>query len=398
MGNVRLLVGDNFTGKTGRLNEIRNAPDPDPTAKRLLIGEVPRDHLSGIFPTVKDELTGHTRRRYAPVSIAVSDLLDRIGYSHLLERNPYELSGGEQAMLAVVSHWLMEPSHLCLDTVLEQLSLNWKVEVLRLLSATDRRVHIADNRFREFAELGLPLEAVKREPVAYELPFASPDFSATLSPPSFPATVQLDRIAFSYARTKVFDRVSLQLEAGRIYHLQGRNGAGKSTLAKLLCGVLKPDQGSITVNGRRVRPYRTPGSLFGYSFQNPDDQLFYSSVGNQLGLAVAKDNDQRGRVDQIMRIFGLNGLERMHPADLPFTMRKRLALASTFAVPRQWYIVDEPTLGQDDRFMQGFATLLTSLTSVGYGIIVISHAPSFTTLLDCVPFDLVNLSANGRQG
>jgi energy-coupling factor transporter ATP-binding protein EcfA2 len=75
-----------------------------------------------------------------------------------------------------------------------------------------------------------------------------------------------------------------------------------------------------------------------------------------------------------------------------------LALASTFAVPRPWYIVDEPTLGQDDPFMQGFATLLTSLTSEGYGIVVISHAPSFTTLLDSVPFHLANPSANGRQG
>lgn len=378
MGNVQLLVGGNFTGKTGRLNEIRNAPDPDPKAKRLLVGEVPRDHLSGIFPTVGDELTGHARRPDSPVSAAVSDLLERIGYSHLRDRNPYELSGGEQAMLAVVSHCLMEPSQLCLDTVLEQLSLSWKMEVLRLMTASDCRVHIADNRYRELAELGLPIEEVKREHVDYEVPFASPDFSATLSPPSFPATVQLDRIAFSYPRAKVFDRVSLQLEAGRIYHLQGRNGAGKSTLAKLLCGVLKPDQGSITVNGQRVQPYRTPASLFGYSFQNPDDQLFYSSVGDQISLGIAKDNDQRDRVDQIIRIFGLSGLEKMHPADLPFTMRKRLALASTFAVPRPWYIVDEPTLGQDDVWIRGFSEWLQKLSNAGHGVVIISHSPSFT--------------------
>lgn len=388
MDNVQLLVGGNFTGKSSRLKEIRGTPDPDPQAKRLLIGEVPRDHLSGIFPTVKDELTGHTRRPDSPISVAVSDLLERIGYSHLRDRNPYELSGGEQAMLAVASHWLMEPTQLCLDTVLEQLSLNWKVEVLRLLAAGDNRVHIADNRYREFAELGLPIEEVKRDYVTYEVPFASPDFGATLSPPSFQATVQLDRIAFSYPRTKVFDRVSLQLESGRIYHLQGRNGAGKSTLAKLLCGVLKPDHGSITVNGQRVHPYRTPASLFGYSFQNPDDQLFYSSVGDQISLGIAKDKDQRGRVDQIMRIFGLSGLERMHPADLPFTMRKRLALATSFVVPRPWYIVDEPTLGQDDVFVRKFIGFLQHLAASGHGIMVISHAPSFTGEFSCTPVNL----------
>lgn len=378
MSNVELLTGGNFAGKSRRLLDIKNASDSDPGAKRLLIGELPGDHLSGIFPTVGDELKGHTR---LPDSSAVTGawrMLNHIGYDRLLNRNPFELSGGEQAMLAVVSHLLMEPAHLCLDTVMEQLSPAWRVEALGLFSAIDSRIHVADNRYRELAHMGFGTVEVEQPAEVYPVPFAQPDFSLTLPPPPNKANVDLDGVGFSYTRNKVFQDLSLQLEPGRIYHLQGQNGAGKSTLSKILCGVLKPNKGTIAVNNERTVPFRKPGSVFGYSFQNPDDQLFHATVGEQLRAAGSRGAEQLARVEQIIRIFGLTGLENKHPADLPFTMRKRLALASTFAVPRPWYIVDEPTLGQDDVWLHGFGRWLMAMVAGGLGVVVISHAPSFT--------------------
>lgn len=398
MSNVELITGGNFTGKSRRLLDIKNASDSDPGSKRLLIGELPGDHLSGIFPTVGDELKGHTR---LPDSAAASGswrMLDRIGYNRLLNRNPFELSGGEQAMLAVVSHLLMEPAHLCLDTVMEQLSPTWRMEALGLLSEIDNRVHVADNRYRELVHMGFSTVEVKPPTEDHPVPFARPDFGLTLPIPPSKVNVELDGIGFSYSRNNVFQNLSLRLEPGRIYHLQGQNGAGKSTLSKILSGVLKPNKGTIAVNNERTVPYRKPGSVFGYSFQNPDDQLFHATVGEQLRAAGPHGAEQLARVEQIIRIFGLTGLDTMHPADLPFTMRKRLALASTFAVPRPWYIVDEPTLGQDDDWVTGFGRWLMAVVAKGSGVVVISHAPSFARSLATETIDLSTLDPHGEQG
>jgi len=262
------------------------------------------------------------------------------------------------------------------------------MEVLELLCSVDSEVLIADNRYRELAHLQIPIDEVTPSFESHSVQFAQPDFGLALPFASAQAQVNLDGIGFAYGRNAVFQGLSLQLEPGKIYHLQGQNGAGKSTLSKILCGVLKPTKGSIAVNNERTVPYRKPGSVFGYCFQNPDDQLFHATVGEQLRAVGPRNPDQQTRVEQIIRIFGLTGLEAMHPADLPFAMRKRLALASTFAAPRPWYIVDEPTLGQDDTWLWGFGCWLTAMVAGGSGVIVISHAPSFATSLDCTPLTL----------
>lgn len=398
MSNVKLLVGGNFSGRSRRLLDIKNASDSNPGAKRILIGELPGDYLSGIFPTVGDELKGHTRLRNSAAASGAWRMLDRIGYDRLLSRNPFELSGGEQAMLAVVSHLLMEPGYLGLDTVLEQLSPAWRLEVLNLLGIIESEVYIADNRYRDLAQLDLAAVEVAQPCETHAVRFAQPDFSLALPPPPTKVKVELDGLGFAYSRTKVFQNLSLQLEPGRIYHLQGQNGAGKSTLSKILCGVLKPNKGTIAVNNERTVPYRKPGSLFGYSFQNPDDQLQYSTVGEQLRANGPRDIKRVQRIEQIIRIFGLTGLENMHPADLPFTMRKRLALASTFAVPRPWYIVDEPNLGQDDQWLECFYSWLNLLGASGSGIVVITHAPNILSSIRSVPIELAPACSNEQNG
>ena len=70
-----------------------------------------------------------------------------------------------------------------------------------------------------------------------------------------------------------------------------------------------------------------------------------------------------------------------HPAELPFVMRKRISLAATLAMDRPWYILDEPTLGQDESFVEFLIALLNDLAENGKGVIVISHSKSFTEKL-----------------
>jgi energy-coupling factor transporter ATP-binding protein EcfA2 len=82
-------------------------------------------------------------------------------------------------------------------------------------------------------------------------------------------------------------------------------------------------------------------------------------------------------------MFGLQQIISCHPAELPYVMRKRISLAATLAMDRPWYILDEPTLVQDESFVQFLVTLLNSLNSKGKGVIIISHSKRITEQLNC---------------
>ena len=161
-----------------------------------------------------------------------------------------------------------------------------------------------------------------------------------------PTRIGVKDLSFRYnnASDWVFHDCSFDLEPGKPYILKGPNGSGKSTLAKLLTGVLRPSEGCITRDGLKVDIWKQPGSLVGYHFQNPDLQLFCSSVAEELRPPQWVP---KGFFDVLVRTFGLTHVLASHPLDLPFVLRKRVGLASTVSMVRPWFIFDEPVLAQD---------------------------------------------------
>lgn len=166
---------------------------------------------------------------------------------------------------------------------------------------------------------------------------------------------------------------------GKIYRLSGRNGAGKSTLSKILAGILKVDKDMLMADNKPINAYRNPGQLAGYLQQNPDEQISYKTVEREILPFIKNESaSYEQRRELFLTMFGLQQIRKCHPAELPFTMRKRIALASTLATERPWYILDEPTLGQDDDFIEAFSVILKKMAWSGKGIIFISHANKFS--------------------
>ena len=102
-------------------------------------------------------------------------------------------------------------------------------------------------------------------------------------------------------------------------------------------------------------------------------------------------NKYRERREHYITMFGLQEIRKCHPAEMPFVIRKRIAIASTLAMDKPWYILDEPTLGQDNEFINFLLTLLQQLKSQGKGIILISHCK---TLIQKLNTETLNLSSN----
>lgn len=177
--------------------------------------------------------------------------------------------------------------------------------------------------------------------------------------------------------------VSLQVEAGESVAILGENGAGKTTLAKHFNGLLKPQRGTVQV-GNWDTAKRTPADLasrVGFSFQNPDDQLFERTVRRELAfgprnLSLSEEEVQR-RVRLAARQVGLEDHLDTHPYDLHATHRKFVALAATLAMETSILVVDEPTTGQDARGIARLSELLGNLRSEGRTLITISHDVDF---------------------
>jgi energy-coupling factor transport system ATP-binding protein len=391
---IQVIKGLNFSGKTFYLQCYSGFPLPKVLdAKRLdngmfhdsrqdlYIGPLPGNFLSGIFASVKEEIF-----RYKRDTTFIDPFVQSLGLTQLYERNPFTLSGGEQVMVTALAFATAKPRSLCIDSTFEQLSSAWKTKLLEfLIDVSIPEIILSDNRI---AELSSDIyEAIEYSPVEdRDVKFKFKDITSThfrFAPTFDHYSIEIDNLSFAYGKESVFVGLNCKIEAGRIYHLVGANGSGKSTLSKILCGVLKPSSnGGLMINGCIFRPYKQPGSVFGYSFQLPDDQLFNHTVAKELGYEGGKGGN--GFSESIIECFRLNSLLAMHPFDLPLSMRKRLAIAATLCKDRPFYIFDEPTLYMDDFNAVELKSIFEGLARAGKGVIIISHSDSFIKLFEKV--------------
>lgn len=397
-GGVGLLSGSNFSGRTKYLHEVTRygqSPAAD-RARRVYIGPEVYNVISGLAPTVRTELALHDRLGFGQEQMR--KLLDAFGLTELLDRNPFTLSGGEQVCLVTAAKVLLGPDVMALDCVFEQLHEERRGMLLDAFRGLGQRFLglVADNRLEDF-DAGFWTKTVDVAAVLEEVPLPPPIRCPRVGPfHSLPniegCHVKLDGVRFAYGRKVVLAGLDAELQPGKVYTLGGNNGAGKSTLAKILTGVLRLGGGCIMSNGLRIRPERVKGRLVSYHFQNPDLQLFSSSVSSELASSSAGD---RARVETVIEAFDLGPVLDKHPLDLPFVVRKRVALAATLAAPAPWLILDEPTLGQDREAAIALRDIIDALAAKGHGIIVISHSRWFR---DHLASESTLVLENGRFG
>ena len=191
----------------------------------------------------------------------------------------------------------------------------------------------------------------------------------------------------SVSVTKFFRNLQprrLEWEAG-LNCLTGPNGAGKTTLARLLCGLVRPMAGSVSIrrDGALVRAdaplLRT---TVAYVFQNPDYQLFLPTVREELAYGLVEAGAdapavERGVADAVRR-FDLP--EPAAPvALLSYGTRKRLQMAVYHLLGRPLVILDEADAGLT---REQFAASLEAFRSAGASLLVISHDEAVSALCD----------------
>ena len=176
--------------------------------------------------------------------------------------------------------------------------------------------------------------------------------------------------------------VSLSLAEGCIC-IVGQNGAGKTTFAKHLNGLLRPTRGRVLVRGKDTREYRVAelAREVGLAFQNPDDQLFRSTVEQEVRFGPdnvgASPDEAKRLISSAMDLMSLEAVREKKPHDLGVPERKRVATASVIAMNTPVVVLDEPTGGQDAEGIDLLGQLVGTLVQQGKLVIVVTHDVKF---------------------
>lgn len=192
--------------------------------------------------------------------------------------------------------------------------------------------------------------------------------------------VEVKDLTYTYeSGKKALDDISITIHEGDFVALIGQNGAGKTTLAKHFNSIFKPASGKVFVCGKDTADYE-PENLaqyIGYVFQNPDHQIFSSTVYKELEFGLKNTGlppeETVKRISEVMEITGISHLKDEHPFSLGKGERQKIAVASILALNPQILVVDEPTTGQDWDGINAMMNLIDTLHKKGTTIIMITH-------------------------
>ncbi len=362
----------------------------------------------------------------------IAQAVDAAGIDALLDRNPHELSGGEQQLVVIAAVLALQPRMIILDEpyanldpanvrrvrgILQKIHQNGTGIIIgehRLaLTAADAKRMLVLHEGRIVRD-GSPDKVLSEDVEAYglETPLAvdisrrmgltplalevedlktrvSRDKLQSLAPPApgLPFSLKegervltLDGITFQLNGRPILRDVSFTLDKGECLALVGANGAGKTTLLKHLNGLNRPAGGDVVVLDRPARGQKVSqlARFVGVAFQNPNSQFFKLTVWDEIVVgANALHCYDEAWIRELVELFALGPLLQRAPYRLSEGEKKRVAFAAALAARPAILALDEPTAGQDMFFRRSLRKLLADLCRRGQAVLLITQDLSF---------------------
>ena len=403
-----------------------------------LVGMVFQDSESQLVTsTVADEVA------FGPENLGVprSEINDRVtealsatrmnGYD---DREPHNLSGGEQQACAIAAIYAMHPEIYVMDEPLANLDPVGRLQVLQVLidvaKQRQKTLVIVEHALEEVLPLvdrvivmdrgqivrdgvidevlaagdiphvftrpavvrladkfGLGLKTFSAEKFYADLnthkPLGNIDIAEQpvsrrrVSPTPL---IEIKDLHYSYqGRLNALKGINITIHEGEVVAILGRNGSGKTTLARHIIGLLQPSQGQIVVGGRdvAVTPTHELTQEIGFCFQNPNHQFVSFKVRDEMTFGLKAHNIDPAEFDQrVHRALELVDMLDVIDAeifDLGKGQKQRLALASVLTLDPKILVIDEPTTGQDPQMTSQIFEIIKNLNELGKTIFMITH-------------------------
>ena len=371
------------------------------------------------------------------IAARVARELRRVAMEGYAGADPSRLSGGQRQRVCIAGALAMEPAVLVLDEPGSLLDVRGRAAIMRVMgrlaAAGTTLIHVThfmeealdadrvlvmdhgrillegtpDEVFShgpELSGLGLEVPFAARLSERLDLPWTCderqllcelgtvpnlhktlmeerPDIKHLCKLGTVP-NLQVEHVTFSYGRgERALDDVSFEVPAGSSTAIIGQTGSGKSTLLRLLCGLERPDEGRVVVDGHDTssrRGSKAARRAVGYVMQHPERQLFAETVEKDVAfgprnLKLPAAEVER-RVSRAIETVGLTARRNDSPFTLSGGQRRLCALAGILAMEPRILVLDEPTAGLDPRGRAMLRRVLARLSERGITLVQVTHS------------------------
>jgi len=186
-------------------------------------------------------------------------------------------------------------------------------------------------------------------------------------------TIKVDNAVKKFDKYIVLDHVNITCNKGEICGIVGRNGSGKTVLFKSICGFVKLNEGTITVNGKVMGKDMKVLKKAGIIIEEPGFLRNKSGMKNLEYLYMINNKRDKKYLRSVMENVGLDPYSRKKVGKYSLGMRQRLAIAQATMEDQDIIILDEPMNGLDNHGVQEVREYLLQLKKQGKTILIASH-------------------------
>jgi ABC-2 type transport system ATP-binding protein len=186
------------------------------------------------------------------------------------------------------------------------------------------------------------------------------------------ATIEAHGLTKRYGPVTAVDDLSFRVEAGQVVGFLGPNGAGKTTTLRMLLGLVRPDAGSATIDGRPYASLDCPARHVGAVFEATSFHPGRTARSHLRIQALAAAADP-ARIGDVLALVDLAGLAGRRIGTFSLGMRQRLGLATALLSDPDILILDEPANGLDPEGVRWLRDLIRSMAGHGKAVLVSSH-------------------------
>ena len=422
----------------GREN-IANLPIYEVSKKAATVFQNPKSQFFNLDTT--SEILFFLENTGTPIDLMrerLGEIASFLHIEHLLDRNIFNLSGGEKQMIAIASALASDTDIILFDEPTSNLDVFYIERialVLRKLKAAGKTLIISEHRLYFLKDIIDRALILKDGKIAYSLSAAEFTgltekkrkelllrpvtldgrvFARELPPAgvydradsggkpsagdSAAQSVQgahmlhIERLLYRFPKEKnpVVAVENLSLGFGNIIALVGKSGQGKSTFVHCLAGLTKPNKEAVCIGEKKLSAAKRLALSY-LVMQDVGYQLFTESVGDEIALGKNKHNRALD-TDRILSALNLTQLKERHPLSLSGGQKQRVSIGAAVASGAQLLIFDEPTSGMDYFHMKETASLIKSVQAPDRLILIISHDFEFLSLVA----DELLLMENGK--
>lgn len=186
--------------------------------------------------------------------------------------------------------------------------------------------------------------------------------------------IDIKDVSLTIGRNRILNDINVSFEKGKIHGMVGRNGSGKTMLIKCICGFVRPTEGKIIVDGKKIgKDIDFPNDM-GYIIETPGFIPYYSGYMNLKLLADLNGKIGEKEIRHSMECVGLDPDLKRHVRKYSLGMRQRLGIAQAIMEDPEILLLDEPFNGLDSDGVHEMHDYFRSLKERGKTIILVSHS------------------------